>query len=381
MKVTYFLISLLLLVALAQAEEVNTFSQDLETLQQVLDDDAVSLNVAKSVSVEVDSKNSNDGWIQLLVTPGGLVNSITATLTVKGGKKKTFSVRPCSWDAERYIGFCASLNPVAKMNTPMTLSLKLRNGKTANARATYKKGSKVSVSITAQEQFGSGAPSSPGTVKTGSASSDVKKLVAIVSKWREAAGGPKAQVGKPGPSYNDADWDLLQKHKIALDNILKGLGIRDIKTKAVLFTIFGIETERMYRPDGFTEGDRGKKGPSENFSPANMNRDLIINFVKHPQVSERNIHDLNYLKNLKLAVEVAIKGIVKLGIVGFLNFHRGGQTGWRKPKKCERCLKIKMFRQGIHNVVNRYKANPSMFREGNKVYSIIDYVSDWSCCN
>jgi hypothetical protein len=308
------------------------------------------------------------------------VNSISATLSVKGGKRKTFSVHPCSWDKQRYMGFCASLSPVAKMNTPMTLSLKLRNGKTATARGTYAKGKSVSVSISSQEQFGPGAPSAPGVVHTGSPTSDVKKLVSIIGKWKEPAGGPKAKVGKPGPKYTKGDWDLLQKNKIALDNILKKMGIRDIKTKAVLFTIFGIETERMYRPDGFTEGDRGKKGPSENFSPANMNRDFILNFARHPKVSESNIHNLNYKKDLKLAVEVAIKGIINLGMVGFLNFHRGGQTGYLKPRKCEPCLKIQMFRSGIHNVVNRYRKNPSLFREGNKVYAIIDYVRSWSCC-
>jgi hypothetical protein len=393
------------LVCAVLARNTATLEQDvmhtLGLLEQNLNIN--TLDIVSSITVSVDGSNSNTGWIQLLVTPGGIVNNLQASIVVREGDTRTYTLQPCSWDAQRYIGFCWAMpDTVAQMDTPMTVVANLRDGGSVSGTFQYTAGASYSAAINPQEPFNPytpGAPNNPnpppptpgtptppqvpnGVVKPGTPSAAVKKFIGIIKRWSEPSGGPSAYIGRPGPNHDDTDWDLLQSNKILMDDILTRMGIVDLKAKAALFTIFGIETERMYLPDGMCEGDRTKTGKSANYSPANMNMDLIVHKVKYPGITKYNIGKLNQRSNLQLAINVAIASINKLGMGGFLNFHRAGQTGYSTPKKCDPCAKMTEFRQGVYNAVKVYTAHPSVFREGNKVISVITYISDgdlWCC--
>jgi hypothetical protein len=96
------------------------------------------------------------------------------------------------------------------------------------------------------------------------------------------------------------------------------LGINDSRTKAFLFAIFGLESEQMYFSNGKAQRDTSKDHDklAKNVSPLNMNIDMI-KIMKY----KGNPDALNFLKNIKTTVSVAIKAINFYGLAGFLNFH------------------------------------------------------------
>lgn len=104
----------------------------------------------------------------------------------------------------------------------------------------------------------------------------------------------------------------------------------------------GLESEQMYNSDGSAQRDASKdnQGLSKNVSPFNMNIDMLnmIGFKGNPD-------SLNRISNIKETVLVAIQAVNKLGLQGFLNFHRGGRTAFNDPAGTAGRFKLNEFNQ------------------------------------
>lgn len=98
-----------------------------------------------------------------------------------------------------------------------------------------------------------------------------------------------------------------------------------------------------------------------------MNIDMLkrIGFKGNP-------NSLNRLSNIKTTVKTVLLALNKLGLEGFLNFHRGGATGYSKPSTPK--FKIPVFKDGVYNVMKEYMRDQSLFTDGRKVWADIPHV-------
>jgi len=102
--------------------------------------------------------------------------------------------------------------------------------------------------------------------------------------------------------------------------------------------------------------DRKKTGDSTNYSQFNMNRDLLRRIG---MVSNR----LNSWSGVKMAALAVKKALAEFGVNGFLNFLRGGYTGWEDGKSYD-CAG---YRNGIASFIKYFDKYPKLLTDNRRV--------------
>jgi hypothetical protein len=134
-----------------------------------------------------------------------------------------------------------------------------------------------------------------------------------------------------------------------------------------MHALFALESETIYDANGHALRDKSKDYDPlyKNYSPLNMNGDMLnaIGF-------RGNRDSLNNAVKIKLVVITCINAINKLSLEGFMNFHRGGRTGYNDPSK----FKIPMYKNGIYHMSQKFEGDHRLWTDGRKVWSNVDHV-------
>jgi hypothetical protein len=85
-----------------------------------------------------------------------------------------------------------------------------------------------------------------------------------------------------------------------------------------------------------------------------------------------NPRDLQKKSKLSTVVGIAVKGMNKFGVQGFMNFQRGGETGYNNPKSNQ--FLTKQYKNGIYNTMQKYLKDKKLMKDGRKVWAQIPYV-------
>jgi hypothetical protein len=109
-----------------------------------------------------------------------------------------------------------------------------------------------------------------------------------------------------------------QTNKRRVVAALRAGGFNEPMVKLML-AIAMLETNTM-DPD---QRDTGKTGDSTNYSLWNVNRDMLSRLPSAPATEI-----LNQWSGLAKVVQFLKEAVNKFGLNGFLNFHRGGSTGY-----------------------------------------------------
>jgi hypothetical protein len=330
------------LIFLSLILKVSTSDYDLDE-----DIDEFEMLSTKTLKISVDGANSNEWWFQLIASEVHTVSSIQVT------SPSNFMLTPPSWDSNNQY-FVGKPSSAVNFGSTVAFLVNLKSGESHTLSFTYLK--------TATTQF-TYTSSGGQTNQPSSSSPEIQKVISQIANFHESGSSPTAQI--------TGEDSLRKNNKIALNNAMEQLGLRDLKAKSLLFALFGLESEQMYNHDGTAQRDSSKdnQGLSKNVSPLNMNIDMlnVIGFKGNP-------NDLNYISNIKQTVSVAIQAINYLGMSGFLNFHRGGRSGYNDPAKYDSIYKMPDFRRGAYNIMVKYMNDPSLFTDGRKVWANIPYV-------
>ena len=93
------------------------------------------------------------------------------------------------------------------------------------------------------------------------------------------------------------------------------------------------------------------------FSAWNYNYDFLN------RVGITNHGELNSWSGLGKVAEACKKGIEKFTPYGFVNFHRGGYTGWKDPTK-HNCYE---YRNGVATIIRFLDKDPSLMTDNRRV--------------
>lgn len=272
------------------------------------------------------------------------------------------------WDNGKGQNFVGKPGAAIPYGTPVIIRSFLRSGGVSDISLNWNKGASASSSgsvSSGNPSSGQQSPSTPAADKwwTKPSSNDalVQNAINQVHKFKRSGSGPSAQI--------TGEDSLRHKNKQALQRACNDLGINDLKTRAFIFTVFTVESEQMYHSNGEAQRDTGKDGDklAKNVSPVNMNIDMLnmIGFNGNP-------NNLNKLSNIKETVKTVLLAVKKLGLEGFLNFHRGGRTAYNNPHNNP--YKVPEFKDGIYNIMQKYVQDTSLFEDGRKVWAQISYV-------
>jgi hypothetical protein len=331
---------------------------------------------ATSSFVVVDGR-SNKWWIQIVVSSGGASN---VKLTSKG---KVYPLERASWDkaGKVFLGKPSSAIPAgstvevsynANGNKKEHIKWNFRNAPNYDGNGPVKKPKKTPKTPKKNQNKNKGGK---GKKNNGSSkgnkggnkgkSSVVKGLKGIYSAVNRFKRNTSAQ---PANIVN-YDNSLLKKWKGKLNSAITAVGVKEDRTRSLIHALFALESETMYDSSGNALRDTSKDFDKlwKNYSPLNMNGDMLkrIGF-------KGNKDKLNKAGNIKLVVATLLQGIKKLGLEGFINFHRGGATGYKQPNNPE--FKIPIFKNGIYHMMQKFEGDHSLWTDGRKVWADIDHV-------
>jgi hypothetical protein len=343
MRKLFFYIVVFVIFSFALAQESNDL--EVETL-------------STNIQVNFDLSYSNEWWLQVDVSPANVVHSIQFTAA---DGSSTMLNKP-SWNTA-YTAFTGQ--PINKVPFGSQVTLKCwlisPGGTSVSASLAYNKGSTVTISNGGTS--GGNGGNNGGNNQPSSNDPQIVNLINSVQSFTQTGSYPTA--------FITGEDNLRKTNKLALGNALSQLGINDLKTKAFLFAIFGLESEQMYDSNGNAQRDASKDHDplAKNVSPLNMNIDMLnhMNFQGNPM-------DLNLLQNIRLTVSTAVKAINHFTLAGFLNFHRAGRTGWLQPAANDRRFLMTEFRVGVFNIMMKYVQDQTLFTDGRKVWANIPHV-------
>ncbi len=318
----------------------------------------VSSVLADNIKITVDDKNANEFWIQLIVSPQGMVSSID--MKAHG---VSFHVPNVDWDHGQGRYFVKNANPhKIPYGSAVSAVANLKNGKKVPVHFTYRKGASGTSGGSSNQPSHPSNPSQPPS-HPAPPKSEVAEFEQKVSHFHRNSGYPSASI--------TSEDSLRKRNKDALRRAVDNAGVKSLKARAFLFATFGLESETMYDSNGNAQRDTNKDFDPlyKNFSPLNMNGDML-NHVGY----KGNRDGLNRIGNIAEVVKIAIHAVNKLGLEGFLNFHRGGASGWEHPQKYEQKYKMNVYKDGVYNIMQKYMQDSSLFNDGRKVWADIPYV-------
>jgi len=136
-------------------------------------------------------------------------------------------------------------------------------------------------------------------------------------------------------------------------------GIGEAKVK-LLIAIAMLETNTMDP----AQRDTGKTGDSTNYSLWNINRDML---KRLPGGTDGNLNSWSGLDNV---VDRLASAINKFGINGFLNFHRGGYTGWQDGVS----YGCQDYRNGIASMIRILDNNEDLLSDSRRIDMSVGHV-------
>jgi hypothetical protein len=306
-------------------------------------------------TVTVDG-NSNEWWIQIVVNPPG---ASEAQLSYNG---QTYTLSKPSWDhsARVFIG-----KPSSAIPSGATVTVTVYFGsQTTQAQVQWNFEDAPKYNGNGNVPSSSSPPSAPSSVGKAPSGVNLSYIYSMVARFNRQAGAyPQANVG-------GSSDPLLQRWKTALNNAISANGVTDDKTRSLIQALFAAETQTIYDSNGNAERDTSKDGtPAMNYSPLNMNKAMLkyIGF-------QGNMSRLNYASNINLTVATLLRAINKLTLNGFLNFHRGGITGYKNPAKYSNVFKMPQFFNGIYNMLLEFQQDHTLWTDGRKVWAQIPHV-------
>ncbi len=319
-------------------------------------------NKAKTLSDSFNSGtfidgNSNEWWIQVVVAPGSpskvefIANGETITLRAESwdSTKRTFTGKPTHSGISHGTGITiVTYYPSGSIRTSLPY----------NFHGAPKYDGKTPVSGGSSPQ----APSPATPIGKPPAGINMGKIVSQVAAFVRNTNESPAYVG-------GSENTLLKKWKSKLNNAISHNGVSDAKTRSIIHAFFALESETLYDSSGNALRDTGKDydALSKNYSPLNMNKDML-NHIHFKGDTNR----LNRAENINDCVATLLLAIQELSLDGFINFHRGGRTGYQHPNKSE--FKIPMFKNGIYHMMQKFQQDTSLWSDGRKVWAQIDYV-------
>lgn len=353
MKLNLFLIAIFAFALIFAQQDLDSLSLELFELTDDLEELETETLSTQPVTLTVSSY-SNEYWIQIEANPGGVISSLRINSPVQQ------EVPNVDWDHGKGNSFVSSTTKIP-FGSQCDITVRFKDGKTGTVKLTWNVGAQTSINRSGTSPQPQPQPTHP----IGQASQETKSFISKVKGYSHPGSYPSAQI--------TGEDSLRRKNKDALLKATNSLGITDVKAKAFIFAAFGLETELMYYGNGEAQRDTSKDHTtdgSKNYSPLNMNYDMLKNYVHY----KGNFDSLNKIANIKECVKVLIQAVNKLGLGGFVNFHRGGRSGYENPKKYEAKFKMQAFRVGLYNIMMKYMEDTSLFTDGRKVWSDIPHV-------
>ena len=132
--------------------------------------------------------------------------------------------------------------------------------------------------------------------------------------------------------------------------------------RALLFAMAMVETTTF----SSANRDTSKDGSiSSNVSLFNLNVDIVHTI--NPSIVPSTLNDPKYLDS---AILIVIKAVEMWGVVRFLNFMRGGRTGFNDGVSFD-CYG---YRNTIATILRVLDAQPSLFNDSRRVNILLEYV-------
>merc|ERR1712187_821365 len=146
---------------------------------------------------------------------------------------------------------------------------------------------------------------------------------------------------------------------------------------SVLLAMAMQESENM----DMTDTSKGSSGPASNWSPFNLNMDALNRLGCDSSCAMAMGQYFNDY-NVDLAVFYVLKGLRGGTDIGstcdFLNFHRGGESGWQEclGQSCDcNCeYDCRAYKDAIADAANRMRDDTSYYTNGKRVCQDIPHV-------
>jgi hypothetical protein len=146
------------------------------------------------------------------------------------------------------------------------------------------------------------------------------------------------------------------EYKSKKNRILDALKAADLSLplQKLFLSIAMVETNSFDPQDR----DGGKSGDSTNYSQFNINQAFLryVGFNGNP-------NSLNQWSSLNQIVHILKSAVKQLGVNGFLNFHRGGETGFTDG----RSYGCHYYRNSIASMMRAMDNNPSLMTDDRRI--------------
>lgn len=146
---------------------------------------------------------------------------------------------------------------------------------------------------------------------------------------------------------------------------------------AVVLAMAMQESDKMDQ----TDTSKGSSGPSSNWSPFNMNMDQLSRIGCDSSCAE-SLGQYSYDYDIDTAVYYVLVGLRGGTAIGgtcdFLNFHRGGYTGWTECQgqscSCDCTYDCKAYKDATADSSNTILEDTSYFTNGERVCQSVPHV-------
>lgn len=148
-------------------------------------------------------------------------------------------------------------------------------------------------------------------------------------------------------------------NKVRIVKALRGAGLSESHVR-LLLAIAMLETN-TFDP---ASRDKKKTGDSTNYSAFNINRDMLR------RLGVGNMESLNSWNGLGATVRALKSAVSTFGVNGFLNYHRGGYTGWKDAAS----YGCQGYRNGIASMVKQFDENPALMSDDRRLDLVVRHV-------
>jgi hypothetical protein len=163
----------------------------------------------------------------------------------------------------------------------------------------------------------------------------------------KAKGSRTAPINNYGPAY--------QANKAKVLKALRKTGLDEARVRMAM--AIGMLETNTFNP---AQRDHSKTGASTNYGLWNINKDMITRAGQSPK-------SLNSLSKINDGAKVVAALIKQYGVNGFLNYLRGGYSGWKDGVSYD-CAG---YREGIASMVRMIDADPKLLTDDRRIDMIV----------